>query len=214
MKALLIAGASLLFGLHLSAQAHELVPLQLVNPRIQQEMRYASANNFTKKVVYSFNACWLQPQAAERLARVQQELESQQLGLKVWDCFRPIAAQQRFWDLVPDPRYVSPPGKGGLHTRGTAIDLTLVDAQGNEMTMPTAFDDFSPKAHREAPDTPAMAKLNSQILQRAMEKHGFVGLDSEWWHFDLKNWKDYPPLLTLDPKELQVPGAGQPGASQ
>ncbi len=205
MKSLLTASAFFCLSLGVSAQALELVPLHSVSPKIQQEMRYASDNNFTKQVVYSFNACWLRPQAAERLARVQQELESQQLGLKVWDCFRPMAAQQRFWDLVPDPRYVSPPGKGGLHTRGTAVDLTLVDAEGNELTMPTAFDDFSPKAHRQAKDTPAMAKLNSQILQRAMEKHGFVGLDTEWWHFDLKNWKDYPPLLNLDPKALQTP---------
>lgn len=203
--------ALVFFGisLSLSAQTLELVPLQTISPQIQQEMRYASTNNFTGQVVYSFKGCWLRPIVAERLARVQQELSSQQLGLKVWDCYRPMAAQQRFWDLVPDPRYVSPPGKGGLHTRGTAVDLTLVDADGNELPMPTEFDDFSAKAHRQASDTPAMAKLNSQILQRAMEKHGFVGLETEWWHFDLKNWQDYPPLLKLAPTDLELTSPGR-----
>lgn len=213
MKALITAlvccALSLAAFAQFPAQALELVPLQSISPQILQEMRYASANNFTKQVVYSFNACWLRPIVAERLARVQQELAGQQLGLKVWDCYRPMAAQQRFWDLVPDPRYVSPPGKGGLHTRGTAVDLTLVDADGKDLPMPTEFDDFSVKAHRQASGTPSMAKLNSQILQRAMEKHGFVGLDTEWWHFDLQNWKDYPPLINLDPKDLHLPRAVQ-----
>lgn len=192
-----------------------LVELRQINPRIVQDMRYATANNFTKHVVYSFQGCWLRPMVAERLSRVQQELESQQLGLKVWDCFRPMAAQKRFWELVPDPRYVSPPGRGGLHTRGTAIDLTLVDAEGNEMVMPTAFDDFSPRAGRDYAATPAQARLNSQILQRVMEKHGFKGLDSEWWHFDLIHWKDYPPLIDLDPNVLRLPpnpAAPRPGS--
>lgn len=171
-----------------------LVPLSSVNSRIRQELRYATANNFTHQVVYGFNQCYLLPETARALSQVQAELEKLNLGLKVWDCYRPMSAQKKFWELVPDPRYVSPPTKGGLHTRGTAVDLTLVDHQGKEQTMPTGFDDFSPAAGRNAPGTPAAALRNSHLLEVAMQRQGFAGLPTEWWHFDLKGWQQHPPL--------------------
>ena len=176
------------------AGVEPLVPLGKVNPRIRQELRYATKNNFTHQVVYNFNACYLLPEVAAALSKVQVELEKSKLGLKVWDCYRPMSAQQKFWQLVPDPRYVSPPSKGGLHTRGTAVDLTLVDNMGQEMKMPTEFDDFSPAAARRAPHTPAEALRNSQKLEAAMQRHGFVGLATEWWHYDFSSWKQHPPL--------------------
>jgi D-alanyl-D-alanine dipeptidase len=116
------------------------------------------------------------------------------LGLKVWDGFRPMAAQWKFWELVPDERYVSDPRKGGRHTRGTAVDLTLITKEGQELLMPSEFDDFSEKAHRDYKEAPLEAIWNRELLREVMESHGFEGLPSEWWHFDLKGWKDYPPL--------------------
>lgn len=171
-----------------------LVALKAVNPRIRQDLRYASADNFTKAVVYDFSSCWLRPEAAHALDRAQKALEARGLGLKVWDCYRPMSAQKRFWELVPDPRYVSPPGKGGRHTRGTAVDLTLVDKQGKELQMPTAFDDFSPAAHRAARGGPAQSRANSSLLEKTMQAQGFIGLSTEWWHFDLAGFERHPPV--------------------
>ena len=143
--------------------------------------------------------CYLKTIVAHQLSRVQQDLEAIGLGLKVWDGYRPMSAQQRFWELVPDPRYVSPPGKGGRHTRGTAVDITLINQQGQELLMPTAYDDFSLKAHRSYMKLPFEAIQHRQILQQYMNKHGFTGLSTEWWHFDYYRWKQFPPIpLTME----------------
>jgi D-alanyl-D-alanine dipeptidase len=179
--------------LSLPASAAELVSLRQINPRIVQDLPYATAQNFTKAVVYDFKSCYLVPEVAAALNRVQLAAEKKGYGLKVWDCYRPMAAQKRFWELVPDPRYVSPPGKGGRHTRGTAVDLTMVDKQGKEVRMPTAFDDFSERAHRQAKGTPALAAQNSRRLESLMQAEGFIGLTTEWWHFDSKNWEQHAP---------------------
>jgi D-alanyl-D-alanine dipeptidase len=116
------------------------------------------------------------------------------LGLKIWDGYRPIAVQWKFWELMPDERYVSDPRKGGRHTRGTAVDLTLVTKNGQELLMPTAFDDFSGKASCDYMDAPVEAIKNRDLLRKIMEKHGFVGLVNLWWHFDLIGWRNHPPI--------------------
>lgn len=184
----------------------DLVEIQKVNPTILIDLKYATPDNFTKETVYTFNKCYLKSIVALKLSAVQKELNHQNLGLKVWDGYRPMAAQKRFWELVPDPRYVSPPGKGGRHTRGTAIDLTLVDLKGNELPMPTPYDDFSLRAHRNYMKLPQHIIRNRSILQNTMAKHGFTGLRTEWWHFDYKYWRQFPPIpLTMEQlKEKQT----------
>lgn len=172
----------------------ELVDIQTIIPGIQVDLKYATEDNFTGQVVYDFNCCLLVQEAAFCLMDVQTELETVGLGLKVWDGYRPMEAQWKFWELVPDERYVSDPRKGGRHTRGTAVDLTLVTKEGEELPMPSAFDDFSEKAHRDYMGASLEATQNRDFLQEVMERHGFQGLPSEWWHFDLEGWGDYPPL--------------------
>jgi len=177
------------------------------------DMRYATENNFTKRKLYPVaDQCLLCEPAARRLARVQEKLEKQGLGLKVWDCYRPISVQQKLWDVVPDPRYVADPKVGSRHNRGASVDLTLVDKKGIELAMPTGFDDFSPKAHRTFMDLPVEALRNRERLQRAMEEEGFVGLPTEWWHFDAPEWSQYalrdeplgsPALLTEKKVEIK-----------
>lgn len=172
----------------------ELVDIQSFIPNIQIDLKYATPDNFTGQIVYQFNCCLLVKEAAMQLKEVQAELETIGLGLKVWDGFRPLAAQWKFWELVPDERYVSDPRKGGRHTRGTAVDLTLVTADGQELLMPSAFDDFSEKAHQNYMEAPEEAIANRGFLREIMERHGFKGLSTEWWHFDLIGWQNYPPL--------------------
>ncbi|MEO8602345.1 MAG: M15 family metallopeptidase, partial [bacterium] len=136
---------------------------------------------------------------AARLVRVQRRLAAAGMGLLVWDCYRPFSVQERFWALVPDARYVAQPQRrdgqpvaGSKHNRGAAIDLTLVDAQGRALPMPSAFDDFSPRAHRDAATANPTQRVNARRLAAAMVREGFAPMATEWWHFDGPDWQRYP----------------------
>lgn len=174
--------------------ASELVDIQSFIPNIQIDLKYATTDNFTGQIVYNFHCCLLLKEAALRLRNVQAEIETVGLGLKVWDGFRPMAAQWKFWELVPDEQYVSDPRKSGRHTRGTAVDLTLATKDGQELLMPSNFDDFSEKAHQDYMGASDEAIKNREFLRAVMERHGFIGLPTEWWHFDLIGWQNYPPI--------------------
>lgn len=189
----LFAGLFLLVlpSLYAGERTPQLIPIRDLAPGIRVEMRYATSNNFTKEILYPAAECLLCEPAARRLARVQAKLEKKGLGLKVWDCYRPLSVQKKLWNLVPDDRYVANPAKGSRHNRGASVDLTLVDKQGNELPMPTLFDEFSERAHRDFMDAPAETLKNRAILQEAMEAEGFVGLPTEWWHFDDPEWRGF-----------------------
>jgi D-alanyl-D-alanine dipeptidase len=118
------------------------------------------------------------------VAKVAEELRKKKLLLKLWDCYRPLSVQKLFWALVPDPRYVADPRTGSRHNRGTAVDVTLADAEGRELAMPTGFDDFSPRAGHGETDLPAAVLANRRLLTETMQKAGFRPLQSEWWHYD------------------------------
>ncbi|MCJ7783893.1 MAG: M15 family metallopeptidase, partial [Desulfobacterales bacterium] len=138
-----------------SGKVADLVDIKEVNPRIIVDIKYATEDNFTKKRLYDSNTCFLKKSTAVKLDAVQKELEGMNLGLKVWDCYRPLAVQRILWAILPDKRYVANPEKGSRHNRASAVDATLVDSQGKELEMPTGFDDFSPRAdhrYRDLPD--------------------------------------------------------------
>ncbi|HWQ55632.1 MAG TPA: M15 family metallopeptidase [Bryobacteraceae bacterium] len=178
----------------LAAGGADLVDIRDVNPRIRLDIRYATMNNFTRAQVYDEAQCFLQADVARRLSAVDQDLKRQGLGLKVYDCYRPLSVQKKFWALVPDERYVANPAKGSRHNRGASVDLTLVDAAGREVAMPTPYDDFTAKAHRDARDVAPEAVRNREILEKAMVRRGFLPLPTEWWHFDAPDWERYPVL--------------------
>ena len=125
------------------------------------------------------------------LARVQSAVKLQGYTLKVFDCYRPLSIQKKFWELVPDERYVADPAKGSKHNRGAAVDLTLIDSSGREITMPSKYDDFSEAAHRDSKKMSKVAKKNMQLLEKAMVAEGFQPLPTEWWHFDFQGWEKY-----------------------
>ena len=135
------------------------------------------------------------------LDSVQRELEKVGLGLKVWDCYRPLSVQKILWSIVPDERYVANPAKGSRHNRGCAVDLTLVDSLGNELPMPTKYDDFTEKAHRDYYNLPDTVIKNRKILEDVMKKYGFIPLPTEWWHFDAQGWENFS-ILDIPLKEL------------
>lgn len=147
-----------------------------------------------KEVMYPEARCLLRRETADKLARVQEKLKKQGLSLKIFDAYRPLAVQKKMWAKFPLPGYVADPSKGSNHNRGAAIDLTLVDQDGNELPMPSAYDEFSERAHRDySGGTPEQTR-NRELLQEAMEAEGFKGLATEWWHFDDTDAKSYPVL--------------------
>ncbi|HEY9656179.1 MAG TPA: M15 family metallopeptidase [Crinalium sp.] len=172
----------------------QLLDLRSVDPTIRLDLRYATTNNFMRRRLYKQPRCLLRAIVAEQLAAVQKDLETHGLGLKMYDCYRPLSVQKQMWKLVPDDRYVANPATGSRHNRGSAVDVTLVDRTGKELTMPTGFDNFTEQAATNYNGASAQAKQNRQRLKDAMTKHGFTPLQTEWWHFDAARWAQFPVL--------------------
>lgn len=198
--------ALLLGGLTGCATAHredDLVDVEKMIPGLVLDIRYATTNNFTGQRLYPFAKCYLRRAAAEKLGAAQAEFALSGCGLKIFDGYRPLAVQRRMWEVFPQPGYVADPKKGSRHNRGAAVDVTLIRlADGAELSMPTPYDDFTERAHRNFMDLPEEAIRNRAQLETVLTRHGFVGLPTEWWHFDDADWKKYPLL------DIAVPSRG------
>lgn len=143
------------------------------------DLKYATTNNFTHRKLYDNPKALLRRGSAEKLKKVADEVATKGYLLKIWDTYRSPETQHKMWKFVPDARYVANPYKGySNHSRGSAIDLTLVDFKGKEIIMPTGFDDFTPAAAR------VNENANAKYLEKIMVKYGFKPLATEWWHFD------------------------------
>ena len=175
-----------------------LVNLRDADPTFVIDARYATTDNFVGRRMYPANEIFLEAGAAARLKIVQAGLRRQGLGLKIFDGYRPHAVQYRLWQIMPDPVYVARPEKGSRHNRACAVDVTLVDASGQELRMPTAFDEFTEAAHHDYQDLPAEVLRNRARLKHAMTSAGFEPLASEWWHYDAPGWQRFP-LLDVNP---------------
>lgn len=181
----------------------KLVALNEVNPNIKIECMYATYKNFTGQRIYPkkfYKRTYLLKEVAQQLSKVQKELETQGLGLLVWDAFRPMEGQKKLWEVFPVEGFVAPPSKGGRHTRGTTVDLTIIKlSDGQPLTMGTGFDVFIPQSKAASTTISKEAQRNRKLLQTVMKKYGFTVLPTEWWHFDYKNIWSYPPLeVTFD----------------
>ena len=154
-------------------------------PAAREMLIYATEENFTGQKIYDFYDAYLRYGTVKKLEAVCEELESQGLGILIWDGFRPVSAQAALWDAYPDPLYVSHPVTGTrTHCRGNAVDLTLYDLEtGERLLMPTDFDVFSDLADRDYRDCDPEAAANARILETVMEKYGFKPFRAEWWHF-------------------------------
>ncbi|MDQ7794896.1 MAG: M15 family metallopeptidase [bacterium] len=166
-----------------AAGAGPLVDLSALDPTMIIDLRYFNSDNLVGQALYGANRALLRPPAAERLARVQARLREQGYGLKVWDAYRPLSVQRLLWEALPDPRYVASPEKGSNHNRGAAVDVTLVDLHGNDVEMPSDYDDFD-RGHRDNPHFSEAASRHLKILTDAMVAEGFVPYIAEWWHFN------------------------------
>lgn len=181
-----------------TAVGQDWIELISLNAGFVLDLRYGTTNNFAGEILYPVPKAYLRRAPALALVEVQKDLQKMGLGLKIFDAYRPLPVQQKMWDLIKDERYVSNPAvNAGRHTRGTAVDVTLVFLKGGkELPMPTGYDDFSEKAHSEYPGATPEQKKSRDLLRKTMEKHGFSVYPTEWWHFDFKNWKEYPASST------------------
>jgi D-alanyl-D-alanine dipeptidase len=171
----------------------DLVDVRSVDPTIMVELRYAGTRNIAGRALYPPNTpALVRPSVARKLAYAQGLLRERGYGIKIWDAYRPHSAHEQLWRLSPNNKYVADPKTGGsLHTWGVAVDATLVDAKGNDLAMPTDFDEFKPAATLYYAGPDQLVKRHLRLLQAALARAGFYGLRTEWWHFVVKDWKKY-----------------------
>lgn len=178
-------------------KAKDLVEIVRLDSTIHLDIRYATANNFMGRPMYSSARAFLQRPAAEALVRAHRFLKQAGYGVLIFDGYRPWAVTKKFWDETPPDKrkFVASPVKGSKHNRGCAVDLSLYDLQtGLEVEMPTPFDEFTSRAASNYGGGAAEQRKLRQLLRNAMVAEGFTIEPSEWWHFDHRTWRDYPIL--------------------
>jgi len=175
----------------------DLVELVTLDPTIKLDVRYATTNDFLGTPVYTQARAFLQRPAAEALVRANHELKALGFGLIIHDGYRPWYVTKIFWDATPDDKkiFVADPQAGSKHNRGCAVDLSLYDLKtGLEVAMPSGYDEMSERAYADYPGGTDEERARRALLKQAMEKQGFAVIPKEWWHFDYKDWKQYPIL--------------------
>jgi D-alanyl-D-alanine dipeptidase len=174
-----------------------LVEIVRLDPTVHLDIRYATADNIVHRPVYRQARAFLQRPAAEALVRAHRALAEKGYGVLVLDGYRPWSVTKLFWDSVrPDQRaFVADPKKGSKHNRGCAVDLSLYDlATGREVAMPSAYDETSERASPGYTGGTPEERARRDLLRAAMEKEGFAVEPNEWWHFNYKDWREYPIL--------------------
>jgi D-alanyl-D-alanine dipeptidase len=175
----------------------DLVELVKLDPTIKLDIRYAGTNNFLGKPVYKEARAFLQRPAAEALLKAHHDLRQHGYGLMIHDGYRPWAITKLFWDMTSgfQREFVADPKTGSKHNRGCAVDLTIYDlATGIAVDMPGGYDEMTPRSYPDYPGGPPEARARRDLLRKAMESHDFTVEPNEWWHFNYKDWKEYPLL--------------------
>lgn len=180
-----------------SFRAPDLVDLATLDPTIRFDIRYATTNNFLGSVFYSTAHAFLQRPAAEALLRAARRLRARGYGLLIHDGYRPWYVTKTFWDATPpELRWlVANPAQGSRHNRGCAVDLTVYDLRtGQELDMGGTYDETTGRSYPDYPVTTDRERWNRDLLRQAMEDEGFTRIPNEWWHFDFRDWREYPIL--------------------
>lgn len=150
------------------------------------DLRYATENNFLKAKVYDCAECFLRYKTVKKLIEANEKFKLLGYTIKLYDCYRPLDVQKKMWEIVSNPIYVADPKKGSIHNRGGAVDLTLVDKNGVELDMGTAFDHFGKEAAHTYQDFSNEVLQNRKLLREIMESCSFKVFQSEWWHYNLQ----------------------------
>ncbi|HEU0197604.1 MAG TPA: D-alanyl-D-alanine dipeptidase, partial [Nevskiaceae bacterium] len=167
---------------------------------VQLRLAYRQADNFAGRRVYGPAArCLLRPEAAADLRRAVEIASRAGLTVRIFDTYRPQAAQEIFWSVLPDARYVADPAVGSNHTRGVAMDLTLLDANGVPLDMGSGFDDMRERSHHDCATLPAQVQRNRLMLLGVMRHAGLASLATEWWHYELPQAHRFA-LIPTDPR--------------
>ncbi|HYK39098.1 MAG TPA: M15 family metallopeptidase [Candidatus Eremiobacteraceae bacterium] len=184
----------------------DLVELTSLDPTVHLDIRYASSNDFLGVPVYTQGRAFLQRPAAEALVRVLHKLQPLGYGLLIHDGYRPWYVTKIFWDATPPEGkiFVADPAKGSRHNRGCAVDLTLYDLKsGAPIEMTGYYDEMSARSFPDYPGGTSLERWHRDLLRRAMESEGFIVYESEWWHFDYKDWPEYG-ILNIPFEKLNV----------
>jgi zinc D-Ala-D-Ala dipeptidase len=165
---------------------YDLVDLRTYAPDVAVDLRYATAQNVAKQVLYPVHMpCLLRRKTADKLLRAQAALKEHGVSLRVWDAWRPAEVQHTLMAKGGSTgMFLNPKVAWSQHCQGTAVDVTLVDLEGRELALPTQHDDNSVEAYYQYSGSDPAVKANVGALQRAMEDAGFALIDSEWWHFN------------------------------
>src|SRR3990172_5990498 len=185
----------------------DLVELTRLDPGIRLDIRYATSRNFVGRPVYAEARAFLQRPAAEALLRAHRALSEQGYGLLIYDGYRPWSVTKLFWEVVPRKKrdFVANPAKGSKHNRGCAVDLTLYHLRtGHEVEMPSGYDDMTQRASPNYAGGAPEQRAARDLLRAAMEKEGVAVEPNEWWHFNYRDWREYPildvPFSAISPR--------------
>ena len=162
-----------------------LVEITEVTHNIILDMRYATENNFTGQTIYDCDRCFLRPEALVLFEKAIDLAAAQGYRFKILDAHRPQYAQERLWEVCPNPDYIANPASGSHHTRGVAVDLTLVDSDGQELDMGTPFDSFDTASHHGSQVISTAAARNRYLLLGIMMSAGWDFYVNEWWHYQM-----------------------------
>jgi len=180
-----------------SFRTPDLVELIKLDRTIKLDIRYATSNNFLGRPVYKEARAFLQRPAAEALVRANKTLRKKGYGLIIHDGYRPWSVTKIFWDATPSDKkqFVADPAQGSRHNRGCAVDLSLFDLKtGKEVVMPSGYDEMTERSHINYTGGSEEQRRPRDMLRAAMEAEGFAVYEPEWWHYDYKDWKEYPIL--------------------
>ena len=173
----------------------DLVELKNIDKTFSYDIRYASTNNFMSNKFYTLAEAYLQRPAAEALGRVQKKLKTLGYGLLIHDAYRPWYVTKMFWDATPLDKkiFVANPSNGSRHNRGCAVDLTLYDLKtGKVIEMVGGYDEMTARSYPNYYGGSTEQRWHRKLLRDVMESEGFNVYEFEWWHFDYKDWKQYP----------------------
>lgn len=185
-----------------SAREPDLVELTKLDSTIKLEIRYATTNNFLGSRIYTEARAFMQRPAAEAVVRASADLHRRGYGVLIHDAYRPWYVTRIFWDATPAEKkwLVANPAGGSKHNRGCAVDLTLYDLQtGRPVEMVSTYDESTDRAYADYPGGTSLQRWHRALLRSAMESEGFTANPQEWWHFDYKDWRQYPIMnVTFD----------------
>ncbi len=177
----------------------ELIAIESPQFDVDIDLAYGSRDNFTGAPVYrpGFRAR-LHPDAAKILARAIDLAARHGWRLHIFDAYRPPAAQWRLWNHTPNPEFLADPRRGSPHSRGVAVDLTVLDKHGHPFDMGSDFDAFTPRSHHGNGTISRQAQHNRLLLLGLMTSAGWDCYLKEWWHYQLFDSASYPLIEDSD----------------